>query len=252
MAGFRAYYPDPLPEAKTTIVLSGSEAHHLANVRRARIGEPVSLFNGDGRDGIGEITGITKKEVQIVIRTQVMHPAPSVDIVLVQACLKGKAMDTVIQKATELAVKRIIPITTDNTEVSLKGERSENRLVKWRTICIESCKQCGNAFLPEIDPVRPFGDMLEILPEHAAWVAALRPDSKQIRELAIIGKRPQTLFLLIGPEGDFSPDEYTRLEQRGARPFTLGPTVLRADTAAIAAIAGACVALNAWPDARKE
>lgn len=223
----------------TFLELSSEESHHLLKVRRAKEGEAVQLLDGKGMEATAELARITGRTAILKILSITNTPALPYSITLAQAIPAGGTMDTIVQKATELGVTRIVPILSRNCEVKLDANRSRQKVAKWQTIATESCKQCGNPWLPEISPPTSLQSYLVQETAPIRLTAALTPDTREIRTAIrnMYGTNsPISIALLIGPEGDFTPEEYASCWQHQWHPVTLGPNVLRADTAATAAV----------------
>lgn len=218
--------------------LSRDESHHLVAVRRARVGDPVRLLDGTGRIGTGTLTEANPKAAVVAVDTVATIARDTPPLWLAQALPLGKTMDTIVQKAAELGTARIAPLLTRYSEVRLDDARAGRKADKWLQVATEAVKQCGNPFLPHIDaPVR-LADFLA-LPELAGLrlVASLEPGARSLTQAVRGGDTAAGVVVAIGPEGDFAPEEYALLRSHGFIPVTLGPLVLRADTAAIATLA---------------
>jgi 16S rRNA (uracil1498-N3)-methyltransferase len=212
------------------IELDEDESRHLAQVLRAKVGEAVTVLDGAGGVFECEVTRILKRSVVLVVKAKkVVAPLPY-SLSLVQAIPKGKVMEWIVQKGTELGVKNILPILTERTVVEIGAD--SHKVEKWRGIAIESIKQCGSAYLPRIEEPVSFSEALRKI-EVGALVASLHEGTKEISELKLQAKTQ----IWVGPEGDFTASEVERLVEKGARPITLGPLVLRCDTAAICSLA---------------
>lgn len=224
------------------LALNGAEAHHCADVLRHKPGDRVTVINGEGGEATCRIAGIGKSRVELGVLTRSSVPPLPARITLGQAIPKGKTMDFIVQKATELGAHAIAPILSERTVVRLGDEEAEARREKWRHVTIEAAKQCGRAWLPEVLPPRSLRDVIE--PPHTydlLLLASLQPDSasfdarlSQYRE--IHGRLPTDVLVLIGPEGDFTPAEMSHARSVGFRPVSLGPIVLRSETAALYAL----------------
>ena len=151
-------------------------------------------------------------------------------------------MDAIVRKATEIGATRIVPLETERTQVHLDGDRSGRKTEKWQTAALEAAKQCGNPFLPEIAPVQKIADFLESAGDYdLRLIASLHPGAKSLKPVlaafqAAQGRPPRHVLWLVGPEGDFTPAEMTLSQKCGFEPITLGPLVLRCETAAIYAL----------------
>lgn len=243
MSDFRVFAS--APPAQDTLLLPPGESHHLVTVNRARAGDTVIAFDGHGTEWTCELTDARKNGATLrVSGTHTRAPLPCA-ITLAQALPKGGVMDDIIRHATELGVARIVPLETERTQVHLDGGRSDKKVEKWRTGALEAAKQCGNPFLPEITPVQPLATFLGSEATTSAdlrLVASLHAGARPLRECITVfrsehGCAPRRVVWLVGPEGDFSPAEMAAAQTAGFLPVSLGPLVLRCDTAATAALA---------------
>jgi 16S rRNA (uracil1498-N3)-methyltransferase len=241
MPDFRVYCRPPAAGA-AELLLSPEESHHLIAVNRARPGDTVVAFDGRGTEWIGELAAARKQGATLRLRsTRTLPPLPHA-ITLGQALPKGQAMDGIVRKATEIGAARIVPLETARTEVHLGGERSERKIGKWQTAAIEAAKQCGNAFVPEILPVQAAATFIAAASGYdLKLIASLHPGARSLKTVlagrpAADGRPPRDVLWLIGPEGDFTPEEMSAALAAGFEPVTLGPLVLRCETAATYAL----------------
>ncbi len=241
MPDFRAYCESTDPTARE-IRLSAEESHHLVVVNRCGRGEPVIAFDGHGHEWICECADPAKAAAVLRVKEfRQAKPLPCA-ITLAQALPKGATMDEIVRQATELGVVRIAPLIAERTQVHLDGDRAEKKTEKWRTTAIEAAKQCGNPWLPEIVPIQKLADYLAAAGDHdLKLVASLHAGATSLKKAlahyhAKNARPPHRVLWLVGPEGDFSPAEMTALIMAGFTPITLGPLVLRCDTAALCAL----------------
>ncbi|HZM02134.1 MAG TPA: RsmE family RNA methyltransferase, partial [Candidatus Saccharimonadales bacterium] len=156
-------------------------------------------------------------------------------VTLVQAIPKGKLLDTIIQKATELGAARIIPLLAERVAAHLDDEGVKHKHEKWRHTAIEAVKQCGQRWLPQVEPAITLTALLARKDDVGlSLLGSLQNDARHPREH--FGLLPKSVRVWIGPEGDFSPAEVRLIQESGALPITLGPLVLRSDTAALYAL----------------
>jgi 16S rRNA (uracil1498-N3)-methyltransferase len=239
MPGHRFFIP--LENWKSdALVLDGAESHHCVDVLRLGEGDGVTVFNGRGVEATAEITRAAKKRVELRLVESRNSKPLRCTIALAQAVPKGKNMELVLQKATELGAARIVPLLTERTVVQLDAADAARKQEKWREVVVEACKQCGQNWLPEVR--RPVS-LREFFAAQDGCdlklVASLQPDARHLKEVlagyaaAHGGERPCSALILIGPEGDFSPEEIALALDQGCQPITLGPIVLRTETAAI-------------------
>lgn len=220
--------------------LPEAQAHYIGRVLRLAAGDAVQLFDGSGREFVGELVEVGKKSVQVELREQFAGLAESpLRIHLGQGLSRGERMDWAIQKATELGVAHITPIVSERCEVRLKDERADKRLAHWQQIAISACEQCGRSVLPAIHPPMLLGDWL------ARTEAELKLVLHPVAEPLASHVRPATLAFLIGPEGGLSEAEVAEAQRAGYQAARLGPRVLRTETAPVAALS---VAQQLWGD----
>ncbi len=241
MPDFRVHCQPPVSDPKE-ISLSADESHHLVSVNRAQVGATVVAFNGRGSEWICELAQADRRSAVLKVRfAQSARPVPW-RITLGQALPLGGAMDSIVRKATEIGVARIVPLESERTQVHLDGDRSDRKLGKWQTAALEAAKQCGNPWLPEIGPVTPAAAFIQDAKGYdLRLIASLQPGAKGLRSLVTQfrtanGRDPKNVLWLVGPEGDFTPAEMSLSRASGFEPVTLGPLVLRCETAAVYAL----------------
>jgi 16S rRNA (uracil1498-N3)-methyltransferase len=228
----RRFFAEPNSCKGSHIGLDEAESRHLSQVLRAEVGEEVTVLDGAG--GVYEcaIDHFSKRNVHLLVKRRDHRDPLPYDLTLFQAIPKGKVMDWIVQKATELGARRIVPILTERTVVEVEAD--SHKVEKWRAIAIESIKQCGSPYLPKIDAPIDFAKAVRQV-SGLPLVAALTPCAGEMDEFFGRDRRPVQIW--VGPEGDFTAHELEQLEWAGAHAFTLGPLVLRCDTAAVCALA---------------
>ncbi len=212
-------------------LLRAEEAHHALHVLRLKVGDALNVFDGRGHEAQVSLTEITKDSVRLTILQRSNTPSLPCRITLAQAIPK-KNMDLIVQKATELGVASIVPLISERSVVKL--DEDSKRIERWRGIALDACKQCGNNWLPEIQPPQKARDFLTSPGKFdLKLIGSLQPDSKPLKAILGVAAKPSSILILIGPEGDFTPAELALAKSAGCLPLSLGPLVLRADTAAI-------------------
>jgi 16S rRNA (uracil1498-N3)-methyltransferase len=212
-------------------VLSAEEAHHALHVLRLKAGDTLNVFDGRGHEAQARVAETAKDSVRLTILQHSNTPSLPCRITLAQAIPK-KSMDLIVQKATELGVASIVPLVSERSVVKL--DEDSKRIKRWREIALDACKQCGNNWLPEIQPPQKARDFLSSPGKFdLKLIASLQPDSKLLKAILGEAAKPSSILILIGPEGDFTPAELGLAKSAGCLPLSLGPLVLRADTAAI-------------------
>ncbi len=220
-------------------VLTGAEAHHARNVLRLQPGDKAVLFDGLGREVTAEITALDAREVTLRRLHESRTPPLRCRITLGQAIPKGKNMDLIVQKAVEIGAAEIAPLLSDRTIVRLDPAEAAQKQAKWQTIAIEAAKQCGQNWLPAVHPPRTLAAFFAGRPRFdLQLIGSLQSDALHLRRLladytAAHADRPASVLMLIGPEGDFTPAELNLARTHGCQPITLGPIILRVETAAI-------------------
>lgn len=218
--------------------LIGDQAHHALHVMRVKPGDTLAVFDGRGHEVHCRVLSIENDSVNLESLSATTTLPLKVAITLAQAVPK-RSMDLIVQKAAELGVTVVIPLISERTIVQLDADAP--KVDRWRQIALESCKQCGNNWLPEIHAplrAREFLDRLSAQPSAYTLklIASLQPGAlplKQILNEYGPANAIQSVLIMIGPEGDFTPAELALARSAGCVPLSLGPLILRAETAAI-------------------
>lgn len=242
MPDLRCHCLPPELEPKE-IRLSRDESHHLVTTNRARVGDTVVVFDGRGNEWVCECVEPDRQEARLKVRFHQKARALPYAITLAQAVPKGKYMDSIVRMATEVGVASIVPVLSERTIVKVEGGAEEHKLEKWQATAIEAAKQCGNAFLPTIQPVQSAEAFISSSPRDndLRLIASLQPGARSLREVLKRfreekGRAPQRVAWMVGPEGDFTTAEMALARNHGFEPVSLGPLVLRCETAAIFAL----------------
>jgi len=238
MANLRFYTQAPL-KIGATIQLSESAAAHATRALRLNVGDKAIVFNGDGADYGCELTSIKKNVVQaIILDITPIHNESPLNITLLQAISSGDRMDFTIQKAVELGVKHIQPISSQRSVVKLSGERAEKRTEHWQNIAISACEQSGRAFVPTVASPLNFSQLflhLNKVSNINSLKLTLAPNGNRL--LKNITKPQGDIYLLIGAEGGLTSEEIALANHQGFESVILGPRILRTETAALTALA---------------
>jgi 16S rRNA (uracil1498-N3)-methyltransferase len=225
------------------VELPSETASHLSRVLRARSGDELILFNGDGCEYNGAIEAVRGSRVSASVgdSRRVDRESPFA-ITLVQCLPRGDRMDFIVQKATELGVARIVPVLSQRSVVRLDKAHSESKAIHWRAVAVSACEQCGRNRLPSIEAAQPLlnylgesaritGPRLVFEPESAAHARAWARSPEGSADSTIVDAE-----IAIGPEGGFPSDELEAFRIAGFSQMGLGPRILRTETAAIAAV----------------
>jgi len=227
----RIFHAGPL-RPNEALELSETAANHVARVLRMREQSPLVIFNGEGGEYQAQIVRIEKRQVYVSLGQYVEREVESpLQLTLAQGISRGERMDYTLQKAVELGITTIVPLLTEHCVVDLKGERLEKRLAHWRGIIIGACEQCGRNHLPQLLPVTTL----------AAWLEASGEGQRLLLDHRATGgvntlDRASSFSLLIGPEGGLSATEQQQAIASGYQGISLGPRVLRTETAALVAL----------------
>lgn len=214
------------------LTLSGDEAQHCSRVMRKQPGDTIEIFDGAGRVAACEITHVSKSEVQARVTSETRVEPFQTSIHLLPALIKAEPFEWLLEKAVELGAASIQPVITERTVIHLDAAQKEKKLVKWRRHMIESAKQCHTPFVPELKAPITFAAGLNTKAE-LKLIPALSEHSRTLKQIT----PASSVAVLIGPEGDFTAEEEAQAFAAGFMPITLGPLVLRAETAAIATLA---------------
>ena len=229
----RIYTNSPL-SVGATAELDDNAAQHVGRALRMQPGQALILFNGDGRDYQAVISEASKKQVRAEVQSAADNGTEStLSTILGQTLSKGDRMDYAVQKAVELGVSQIVPLTTERCDVKLKGDREDKRLRHWQQVAISAAEQCGRARVPEILPVMTLPEWFEHTRNAELRLVLHHRTEHSLAHMA----RPRQVALMIGPEGGLSPAEIQAAEAAGFTPVALGPRVLRTETAPVAALA---------------
>jgi 16S rRNA (uracil1498-N3)-methyltransferase len=215
-----------------SVSLDENASHYLSKVLRMQEGRELIVFNGKGGEFSAQIKEISKKCVIIEIGklTEENRQSP-LQLELAIGISRGERMDWVLQKATELGVSRIIPLITERTEVKVKGEKQDKKMQHWRQIIISACEQCHRNLLPALCEPQSIDEWLAGVSTDCRFVLHHRNDQSLAKSVS-----PNSVSLLIGPEGGLSEDEIVLAENYQFQSLRLGPRVLRTETAPVAAI----------------
>jgi 16S rRNA (uracil1498-N3)-methyltransferase len=226
MSNIRLFYPKNIIE-NSTILLSKEHTHYVANVMRMKRGSNINFFNKDG-EWLSEIIFLDKNRIEIKFINKIKEPSQLINIELAICLVKKAPMETILQKATELGVSKIVPIISDRTEIKELNFERANKIV------VEATEQSNQMSPPEISKVTKLKNYIEALDSKILFFADVNSSNKLEPKNFKLGT---TNCILIGPEGDFSPSEREHiLKKSSVIPFSLSKNILRTDTAVISAI----------------
>lgn len=223
---------------KEKLTITGPDAHHLAHVMRGRVGDHIVVADDEGKVGEYVMTAFTDSSVSLELVEYLAENTESpVKITLAQCLPKGDKLELITQKATELGVNSIVPLTSDNCVVRYDAKKAQAKQEKWQKIANEAGKQCGRSLLPEVEPVTPLKNWLKAMAHEDMALCMCYENEEQIGIKEFLTNcRHKRIAVVIGPEGGFSLDEVAYAHSLGITPVSLGNRILRAETAAIAAV----------------
>jgi len=240
------YFLDADRWGQENLILQGDEAKHCQQIMRTAVGDKIEIFDGKGCSAVCVVDRASKREVVAKIEGIINQEAASAcPMILAQAIPKGKNMELIIQKAVELGVTKIIPLITENT-VARAGD-AKKKQEKWQRVSLEACKQCGQNWMPEILATQDFSEFISIRKQmndglHIA--GAILPEMMTMKKALLFEKMPDFVELLVGPEGDFSEEEYQQIIESSFVGASLGNLILRSETAALFMISAAKAQLD--------
>jgi 16S rRNA (uracil1498-N3)-methyltransferase len=230
----RLYHPGPLQDG-AEIRLHRDQATHVQRVLRLASGDAVNLFDGDGNESRGRLVSLARNGVVVAVGEAVSaRPESGLRACLLQGICRGPRMDLVIQKATELGVARIAPVSCERSVIRLDAQRGERRLAHWRGVAVAAAEQCGRARLPRIDPPATLDDVMASLTADGIRILLCPTADRGLGSLPVAA---DDISLLIGPEGGLTDAERAAAREQGFEEYALGPRILRTETAALTALA---------------
>jgi 16S rRNA (uracil1498-N3)-methyltransferase len=233
------FYLPPASTRGDSLRLDGREAHHALHVLRLQRGDLVTVLDGVGNEFLCAVETSSRHAVTLSVSLKNFTPPLPCSITLLQAVPRGKIIESIIQKAVELGARRIVPLLTERVVTQLDEEDAAVKREKWQQVAIEAIKQCGAAWLPQIEaPMTTERYLARKEKFDLSLVGSLQKERRHPREClqafqAKHGRLPQSIGVWIGPEGDFTPEELDAIQATGALPVSLGRLVLRVETAAI-------------------
>ncbi len=230
------------------VTLTDQQAHRVRHVLRAQVGDRLLLFDPFGNEWVAEVEGWDADTVWL----QLVEPAPatrerSIAVTLFQGLPKGEKMDFIVQKTTELGVRRIVPMITQRTVVRLEPERAKAKQARWQRVAAAATEQSGGRFVPEVALPVLFPQAVKEARKADAWLLFYEAAETPLREAlqrnlpfqsSVPNPQPPShIAIMIGPEGGFAPEEVTLAQREGALLVGLGKRILRTETAAVVAVA---------------
>ncbi len=229
----RFYVPRPRIESGL-LKVEGEEVRHIRKVLRLGTGDEVVVFDGSAMEYLGTIVEEGPSTVVIEIKETLPSIRESVlEVTLAQSLLKGEKMDYLVQKATEIGVKEILPFFSSRSVPLLDRSKELARLRRWEKIAIGAAKQCGRGVIPKIGAFQEYAEMIERVPHDSLLLVLWEKDGTRLKEALKKYKERERIFFIVGPEGGLSEQEVEEAKANGFIPVTLGTRILRSETAAL-------------------
>ena len=229
----RFYLSQPL-NSHTELTLPENIVRHIY-VLRLKIGDEITLFNGNGNEFTAILQEINKRQATCFVQeARYINRESPLNITLVQAISSGERMDFTLQKGVELGVKTFLPIISERCVVKLSGERAEKRVARWQEIVIAACEQSGRNIVPKVLPIITFKDYLKQIDKKNLHLIMSLNRAQKLRDFTPL---PENIDLMIGPEGGWTTAEENAAFAAGVQSLTLGQRILRTETASLAAVA---------------
>jgi 16S rRNA (uracil1498-N3)-methyltransferase len=227
--------------AAEEIVLGGAEGRHAAKVRRLRVGELVDLADGTGALAHCVVTAAGADSLTLQVQTRATVPTPTPSFTVVQALPKGDRGELAVELLTEVGVARIVPWASARSVAVWRGDRAEKSLARWQATGREAAKQARRAWFPEVTPLVSTADVVALIAD-APLALVLHEEATE----PLPTELPDTIVLVVGPEGGLAPEELTAFADAGARTVRLGAEVLRTSTAGVAAVSALLSRTHRW------
>ncbi|MDA8233717.1 MAG: 16S rRNA (uracil(1498)-N(3))-methyltransferase [Clostridia bacterium] len=235
------FFIDPAQIRDKTVYIKGEDVKHITKVLRLQAGDRITVCDGQGRDFLVQLDDLNSAEVTgTILEEQANTAEPPVDITLVQGLPKGEKMELIIQKCTELGVNRIIPVTMERSIVQLDAKKAGARRERWQRVAAEAAKQCRRGRIPLVDELCTWKGLWTKIPKGALIIMPWEAQQGQGLNKALAGVEvlaERKIYIIIGPEGGIAPGEAEEAHRQGALSVSLGPRILRTETASLAVLA---------------
>lgn len=231
----RRFFIETSLESKMSI--QGPDAHHISRVLRLELGDNIIVVSPSGDAGIGKITAIALDSVELLLEKRIEEDKEApINVYLAQGLPKSDKMDYIVQKAVELGIKGIYPMETKHCVVQYDAAKKNSRRERWQKIASEAAKQCGRSIIPTVEAVMPLGAILQSLTADTAILMLYEGQTSQGIRQALAKHKAKNYLLLVGPEGGFSEKEVALCRDHGTHIVTMGPRILRTETAALTGV----------------
>lgn len=228
------------------IIVSGELHHHLTKVLRLKVGDKLHFSDNQSHTYDGEAVEITKDRLRVKLsRVQAITGEPPLDVYLLQCLPRGDKMEQIIQKTTELGVSCIVAVASDNSQVRWK-HKATDKAARYAKIAAAAAEQCGRGLIPRLEVAESLEASLAYLPPEAAIIFCYEKEGKHSLKSELLKVNSKTIAIVIGPEGGFSTAEAQAVMARGGKAVTMGPRILRTETAGVCALAAIMYEKGDW------
>lgn len=233
------FFVKPEQINENTVIITGPDVKHISHVLRMQPGRQLTVLDGQGNAYLAEITAIDKEQVtcRLLDREQ-LHTEPNIKITLVQGLPKGDKLESIIQKCTEIGVQRIIPLAARRSVVKLEGKKASERRERWQRVAEEAAKQCRRTVIPEVTNLSTWDEVIKNINPGALLLLPWEDEKNTpLRQVLQEVDYPGEVYIFVGPEGGFETEEVNKASAAGGHKITLGPRILRTETAGPTALA---------------
>lgn len=213
------------------INISGEDVHHLKNVMRSSVGDQLICCDGQGVDYLVEITKRSSTQIECrIVEKYASRGEPATKITIAQSLPKREKFEWVLQKGTEMGAVHFLPFVSERTVVKLDEKKVKQKVTRWKTIVKEAAEQAHRGVIPEVDSPRSWEELLHTIQQAEVALIAYEKGGEALSE-SLVSNSSQDILVIIGPEGGFTEKEVTEAKEYGAIPVSLGPRILRTETA---------------------
>lgn len=232
------FFVQPKDIDDRTVIIKGDDVRHITRSLRLNIEDEISVADGKGTKYLAELIEFNEDFVKAKILEKFkVEVEPKTKVTLVQGLPKSKKMDLIVQKCTEVGIQEIVPVDTKRTIVNLKPKKAQRRQERWQKIAEEAAKQSQRAKIPEVKELSKFNEIIDTFDEYDLVLIPWEDeDSQGLKEVLLSNSNAEKIMIIIGPEGGLSAEEVVQVKAAGAKSVTLGPRILRTETAGIATL----------------
>ncbi|QZY56543.1 16S rRNA (uracil(1498)-N(3))-methyltransferase [Crassaminicella profunda] len=226
-------------ENKKIFMDDSEDVKHIGKVLRLSKDDCIEVCNGNNYDYIGKIVAISKAQIELeILEKKISGTESNIQVTLFQGIPKSSKMDMIIQKCTELGIVKIVPVITERTIVQIKDKKAETKKIqRWQKVADSAAKQCKRGVIPKVTEPVSFEEMIHNLSTYDLKIIPYEQERKEgLKNILSTNKEYKKVAIIIGPEGGFEQDEVIKAQNAGVKSITLGPRILRTETAGFVAL----------------